>query len=187
MTKQTLYNKVRSKAQLCFLLFMGGALLVGCKEKKEQPDEIAVDKGVDKPHTEIQRMNDETIDGTVTWIGGGNYSFSTVRTADESLAKVKNHDFEYYDNAIHLTVKRSDGSTFFDKRFTKQSFSSILPAQFKESGVLLGMNFEEVSGNLLKFVVSVGSPDDSYDEYFHILLTVNNYGATSTSVHKPKR
>ena len=44
-----------------------------------------------------------------------------------------------------------------------------------------------VSGNVLKFVVSVGSPDDSYDEYFHILLTVNNYGATNTSVHKPKR
>lgn len=187
MTKQTLYNKVRSKAKLCFLLFMGVLSLASCKEKKEQPEEIVVDKVMDKPHTETQRMTDETINGDVSWIGGGKYSYSTVRTADESLPKVKNHDFEYFDNVIHLTVKRADGSTFFDQRFTKQSFKDILPTQFKESGVLLGMNFEEVSGNVLKFVVSVGSPDDSYDEYFHILLTVNNYGATSKSVHRQKR
>ena len=107
MVKTTLYNKVRSKAQLCFLLFMGVVLMVGCKEKQEQSEEIVVDKVVDKPHTEIQRMNDETIDGTVTWIGGGKYSYSTVRTADESLAKVKNHDFEYYDNNGVLTKRIS--------------------------------------------------------------------------------
>ena len=187
MIYKRIYNKVRSKAILCFLLFIGVLTFVSCKEKKEQAEEIVVDKVVDKPNTETQRMTDETINGEVTWIGGGRYTYSTVRTADESLAKVKNHDFEYYDNAIHLTVKRADGSTFFDKRFTKQSFMSILPTQFKESGVLIGMNFEEVSGNVLKFVVSVGSPDDSYDEYFHILLTVNNYGATDVSVHRPKR
>ena len=54
MVKRRLYNKVRSKAQLCFLLFMGGALLVGCKEKKEQPDEIVVDKVMDKLVTLIE-------------------------------------------------------------------------------------------------------------------------------------
>ena len=103
------------------------------------------------------------------------------------MPKVKNHDFTYNDNTVQLTIRRSDGSVFYDRTFSKKDFQSILPTQFKENGVLLGMNFEEASGNVLKFVVSVGSPDDSYDEYFHILMTVNNFGSISTSVYKAKR
>lgn len=146
-----------------------------------------MDKVVDKPHNEVQSMSDENINGDVKWIGGGSYKYSVTRKVSESLPKVKNHDFTYYDNTIQLVIRRSDGSVFYDKAFSKKDFMSLLPTQFKENGVLLGMNFEDVSGNVLKFVVSVGSPDDSYDEYFHILMTVNNFGAINTSVYKQKR
>lgn len=163
------------------------ALLPSCKESKPQTEEIVVDKVVDKPHNEVQSMSDENINGDVEWIGGGSYKYSVSRRMSESLPKVKNHDFTYYDNTVQLTIRRSDGSVFYDRTFSKKDFQSILPTQFKENGVLLGMNFEEASGNVLKFVVSVGSPDDSYDEYFHILMTVNNFGSISTSVYKAKR
>lgn len=163
------------------------ALLPSCKESKPQTEEIVVDKVVDKPHNEVQSMSDENINGDVEWIGGGSYKYSVSRQKSESLPKVKNHDFTYYDNTIQLIIRRSDGSVFYDRTFSKKDFQSILPAQFKDNGVLLGMNFEEASGNVLKFVVSVGSPDDSYDEYFHILMTVNNFGSISTSVYKAKR
>lgn len=180
-------NMVRGKQSVCFLLFVFMLTVVcSCKEKKE-PEEIVVDKVIDKPRTDTEVMQDETMTGEVTWIGGGNYSYSISRTSDESLPKVTNHDIPYYDNSIQLVVKRADGSVFFDKSFTKQSFGETLPEQFRKDGVLLGMNFEEVSGNVLKFVVSIGSPDDSYDEYYHILVTVNNYGSTSYGVYKAKR
>lgn len=181
-----LIYRVRSK-DFCFLLFVFGLFcLASCKEKKAQ-EEIVVDKVIDKPQTETLRMSDENINGEFTWIGGGKYTYSVLRQANESLSKVDNHDTEYYDNEVHLVVKRADGSAFYDKTFTKKNFNETLPAQFRESGVLLGMNFEEVAGNELKFVVSVGSPDDSYDEYFHVLVKVSNYGTTSYSVYKAKR
>ena len=184
---QALYCKnARSKGLLCFLLFMGTLTLFSCKEKKE-PEEIVVDKVMDKPRTETQSMADENINGEMKWIGGARYTYSIERSADESLPKVENHDLEDYDNSVHRVIKRSDGTVFFDRSVTKKSLGDALPVEFRESGVLLGMNFEEASGNTVKYVVSVGSPDDSYDEFYYILMTINNYGNVSYSVHKNKR
>ena len=70
MNMQALYCKnARSKGLLCFLLFMGTLMLFSCKEKKE-PEEIVVDKVMDKPRTETQSMADENINGEMKWIGG---------------------------------------------------------------------------------------------------------------------
>ena len=55
----------------------------------------------------------------------------------------------------------------------------MLPQQFKEHGVLLGMNLDKAEGNSLRFIVSVGSPDDSNEEFYYVVMRLNNFGATS--------
>ena len=46
------------------------------------------------------------------------------------------------------------------------------------------MNLEKVDGNNLRFVVSVGSPDENNEEFYLIMLTVNNQGQTKTETYQ---
>ncbi len=178
---------VRIYSRVCILLALVAVVVIQSCGKKEKPKDIIVEKVKDKPRTEDVKMSSETLNGEFEWIGGSKYSYSIQRSASSSMAKVKNHDVRYFDNEIHLVVRRSDGTVFFDKTFTKANFSPALPKQFHDSGVLLGMNFEKANGNVLNFVVSVGSPDDSYDEFFYVLMTLDNYGNTKASVYKAHR
>ena len=166
---------------LCAMLMT--VVMASCKEKKE-PEEIIIEKVVDKPQPEEQEMSDEKLDGGFEWIGGASYTYTILRKPSSALRKVKNHDVTYTDNEITLVVKRADGTVFFEKKFTKANFAPALPKQFNDNGVLLGMNFEKAAGNNLNFVVSVGSPDDSYDEFFYVFMTLDNYGNTKATVYK---
>lgn len=151
-----------------------------CK-KKEQTDDIIVDKVIEKPQEGPENMPESEQSGSVTWISGGEYSYTISRKADNALPIVTNHDKQYHDNSITLTVNRADGSQFFQKTFSKTNFAPVLPKQFKDNGVLLGMNLDKVDGNNLLFVVSVGSPDQNYEEFYCVQMTLTNLGATSAS------
>ena len=67
----------------------------------------------------------------------------------------------------------------FKKTFTKANFAPALPPQSKEHGVLLGMSLNKAEGNNLRFIVSVGSPDDSNEEFYYVVMKLSNFGATS--------
>lgn len=151
--------------------------LTSCKNKT-QDDNIIVDKVVTKKIVATQRMEDSEQNGSFQWIKGADYRYNILRSASDSLARVVNHDIPYNDNSITLTVKRTDGSVFFTKSFTKENFSPVLPKQFMESGVLLGMNFEKVVGNEVFFVVSVGSPDENNEEFCYAQMVLDNLGNT---------
>lgn len=152
---------------------------LSCKERKKTEEDIIVEKVVAKPQSEPGRMERDERNGSVTWIGGAEYSYSIVRATDNSLPVVENHGRKYHDNNIQLSVYRADGTVFFQKTFTKENFSPILPSQFKEHGVLLGMNLDKAEGNNLRFIVSVGSPDDSNEEFYYVVMKLSNFGATS--------
>ncbi len=153
-------------------------LLVSCGKKKEQTEDIIVEKVVEKPQASVSRMPDLNLDGTTKWVGGAMYSYELHRTSNDSLRQVENHGVKYHDNEVKLTVRRSNGSVFFQKTFTKSNFANVLPSSFKESGVLLGVNFDKVDGNNMLFVASVGSPDDTMEEFYNVLLVLDNFGAT---------
>lgn len=155
------------------------ATVTSCKKQNKAEEDIIVEKIVEKPQDTPQRMERDERNGSVKWIGGSEYTYNIIREANDSLAMVENHGTKYHDNAIRLTVYRADGSTFFKKTFTKANFSPALPTQFREHGVLLGMNLDKAEGNNLRFVVSVGSPDDSTEEFYYVTMNLNNYGATS--------
>lgn len=151
--------------------------VVSCK-KKEQQEDIIVEKVIEKPQEGPKSMAADEQSGSANWISGAEYIYIIKRAAKQELPVVTNHDVQYYDNAIQLTVKRGDGSVFFEKSFTKANFSPVLPKESKENGVLLGMSFDKVDGNELIFIVSVGSPDETNEEFYYARMALNNLGST---------
>lgn len=125
--------------------------------------------------------------GSVKWIGGAEYSYTITRNSKDSLGVIENNGVKYYDNSISLVVRRVDGTVFFQKTFTKANFAPVLPKMFKESGILLGMSLQEAVNNELHFVVSIGSPDESNEETFYVLMPLDNFGATRAEEYKEKK
>lgn len=124
-------------------------------------------------------MPEDKQTGSVSWISSSEYSYAITRKADKELPIVKNHDKEYYDNSVDVVITRADGSKFFEKKFSKTNFAPALPKEFKENGVLLGISFEKAEGNYLMFVVSVGSPDETNEEFYYARLKISNLAVTS--------
>lgn len=164
---------------------MAAFSFVSCKSEKKT-DDIIVEKIVEKPQTGPQRMGNDETNGSVTWIGGAEYSYTILRQASDSLGIIENHNKKYYDNTVKLVVKRTDGTVFFQKKFSKTNFSNVLPNNISKTGVLLGMKFVEAVGNELHFVVGVGSPDESYEEFYYVQMTLDNFGGTKAEEFKEK-
>ncbi|MBR4379112.1 MAG: DUF4738 domain-containing protein [Prevotella sp.] len=152
--------------------------IVSCK-KKEQEEDIIVEKVIEKPQEGPESMPEDKQTGSVSWISNSEYSYAITRKADKELPIVKNHDKEYYDNSVDVVITRADGSKFFEKKFSKTNFAPALPKEFKENGVLLGISFEKAEGNYLMFVVSVGSPDETNEEFYYARLKISNMSVTS--------
>ena len=163
---------------------IAGLLLVSCGKKKEQTEDIIVEKVVEKPQDSTTKMSDLKLDGKASWINGAEYSYELYRSSTDSLPKVTNHDVEYQDNQVKLVVRRNDGSVFFQKTFTKSNFANVLPESFRKNGVLLGINFDKTDGNDMLFVASVGSPDETLEEFYYVQLVLNNFGATRAEEYK---
>ena len=152
--------------------------IVSCK-KKEQEEDIIVEKVIEKPQEGPESMPEDKQTGSVSWVSNSEYSYAITRKADKELPIVKNHDKEYYDNSVDVVITRADGSKFFEKKFSKTNFAPALPKEFKENGVLLGISFEKAEGNYLMFVVSVGSPDETNEEFYYARLKISNMAVTS--------
>ena len=150
--------------------------LVSCKKEK-QTDDIIVDRVVEKKQNAPQAMEDYNIKNDVKWINGATYHYDISRHAN-SNSVVENHDTKYYDNSVTLTVTRTDGTTFFQKTFGKENFAPVLTQEFKDNGVLLGINFDHIEGNVMYFTVCVGSPDETNEEFYYVYMTLDNFGTS---------
>lgn len=165
------------------LVAVASACLSSCKEKNKT-DDIIVDKVVAKPQNGPESMSSSEQNGSVKWIDGNEYAYTITRAASDSLPEVENHGRKYHDNKIKLVVSRPDGTVFFQKVFSKSNFEPMLPAQFKETGVLLGMKLDKAEGNRLNFVVSFGSPDENNEEFFLVKMTLDNFGHTAADKYQ---
>ena len=178
-----IYNDMCMKTSFT-LIVLCLLLLASCGGNKRS-DEIIVERDqVEEHRPGVIGMAANTQSDNVNWISGSKYTYIITRTKDTSLPKVKNHDQDYYDNTINLVIKRDDGSICFEKKFTKKNFESVVPKSFYESGVLLGMNFYKAEGNYLKFVTSIGSPDENNEEFYLVSLTVDNLGSTKCEAYQ---
>ncbi len=159
---------------------MGGLMvcLLSCNDKKPTNVIIAPKPVVEKPQGP-QRMEQTNQQTTVDWIGK-KYQIDVKRAPADSLPKVKDESGRvYFDNLIRVKVSREDGSEFFNRVFSKRSFSDYLDENTRENGALLGIVFVEAQGDNLVFGASVGSPDALSDEYIPMVLTITRMGEVS--------
>ena len=81
---------------------------------------------------------------------------------------------QFEDNHNTLRIIRADGSVFFGRTFTKAAFDAQLDDDYRQTGILEGIVFDQVDGNNLVFAGSVSHPQT--DEYIPLVITVSNFG-----------
>ncbi|GAB6983462.1 DUF4738 domain-containing protein [Prevotella dentasini] len=166
------------------LIYIAALLAVGltaCKEEKKTSDIIT--RIVHKPETRKgpQQLSDFKYERAIEWLGS-TYTVRIRRYADRSLPMAADEDGrKYYDNRVALLILRKDGTTFFDRTFTKDDFRDFTDNQYGRHGALVGFMIDRVEGNTIYFGASVGSPDPNSDEYVPIDVAVSNNGRLSVS------
>ena len=88
------------------------------------------------------------------------------------------HEIEhlYRNNLIKVVITRKDGSTFFEKVFSKAMFESFLDEEYMRHNVLLGMVYNGRDENNLRFLGSVGRPDILTEEFVPFNVYVSRMG-----------
>lgn len=157
-----------------------------CKNKQDNSDDIIVEKIVEKPQSGDIVTPEKKSSGTVKWINGDSYNYSISITADDELPKVKIGENTYKDNNAKLSITRSDGSEFFSSKFTKNSFTGLLSGSMKDHGALVGFSFDHADESKLYFVASIGSPDESSEEFTLLQLIVDRMGTTTVAIYTPE-
>ena len=170
--KLKILSKMRN-VQWAVLAITGLVVLAGCKEKKQSQDIIAPRLEVKKPSAPI-RMQTYSDQRSVEWLGK-EYKIEVKRTPDDSLRLVKDETGQQFvDNIFTLTVKRKDGSVFFNRTFTKQSISNYLDDDYRRTGIFEGLVFDKADGDWLVFGASVGHPQT--DEYIPLVIRLSRMG-----------
>lgn len=176
----TVRNNMSTRTALIVLLGLAMAL-AGCKKKEDTT--IIVKKTQlqpEQPKTTGQ-MSVSQWSKTIDWIGA-KYLIQIERQPDKSLPLAKDETGRsYYDNVIHLTISRPDGTKFLDREFHKSDMRKYVPSSFYENGALLGLVFDRAEGGVLYFGTSVGSPDSMSDEYVPLILKIDRKGGISIS------
>lgn len=152
--------------------------LAGCSEKK-QSDVIIIDKIETPKPTAPIRMDGYHDSDVISWLGN-KYTYDIRRTPCDSLPRVKDDDGQkYVDNAVTLTISRSDGSIFLKRTFTKHFFDSALNSTISKKGILDGFVFHQVDGSILRFAASVSYPQS--DESIPIIMRIDRMGAITVA------
>ena len=166
------------------LLLLAALIAVGlgaCKEKEKSKDIITKMPQKVKQQTGPRVMASGKIpDKTISW-AGGEYTISIDREADKDLPLIEDASGnKYYDNTVHLRITRKDGTTFFDKVFSRRDFAKYTDFNYAKNWGLTGFNFDTVEGNNILFAIAIGSPDEmADDEFVPITLCINMQGETS--------
>lgn len=160
-------------------ILLAGSIIcvVACKEEQPRKEIITkmapketVTKGPKRMHENASQPR------VVDWVTG-KYTITVVPHSDPDLPLSRDESGqEYYDNKIDLKVTRADGSVFFSRTFSKADFSSLLDEKTFRDGAMLGLPFIRVEDSQLVFGASIGSPDESSDEYVPFILTISRMG-----------
>ncbi len=158
-------------------------LLVGvasCKDKPQSNIIIAHKPVVVAKQHKPRAIGDVVRNNNISWVGG-KYTVRITVKCDTSLPLATDGVTSYYDNRVNISIIRSDGSSFFNHTFTKSDFKNHVDANYYEHGALIGIIFEKVEGDKLKFAASIGNPDRSIDDFASLDITINHLGGISIS------
>ena len=164
------------------LLLMG--ILSGCgsnqKDTKEETQRMFQLESVDE-NSSLQRMQVSRINQEIA-CKGKKFKLSVERAPDGNLPHVKSNMGLFMDNSIRVKIARENGTTLFEKKFTKGDFAAYLPAKYLKRSVLEGLVFDDVRTNEKKEITLAASV--SYpmtDLYIPFILVVSQDGRLSIS------
>ncbi len=125
----------------------------------------------------------QAIEHTDTFsIRGKKYTYDFRLAPVDSLPVVMNADgSRYHDNDVTLTVRR-DSTVVLRRRFTKHSFASQVPARELQNFALVGFSFDFTHADdhsYLRFIATVGDPDEASDIFYPIEVRVAADGTYS--------
>lgn len=170
---------MKQTSLLLIAIAAAGALSLGaCKEKKKAQEPIIISREEPRKPKAPIRMQDYRQEVDAKWLGR-TYHIEVLRMPSDSLPMVSDEiGQKYVDNRISLKISREDGSVFLQKTYTKAAFQSYLDDDFRRTGILEAMIFEEVDDNRLEFAVSVVHPQ-SEDEFIPLKMTIDRMGEIS--------
>ncbi|MBQ8452165.1 MAG: DUF4738 domain-containing protein [Prevotella sp.] len=152
---------------------------ISCSKKEEKARRIVVDPPEEEQPIGTQRQEDQLQTEDVKW-QGKTYHVSIERKADESLPLVDDGTgIEYYDNRIKVTVSRQDGSTFFERSYTKGDFASFVEQATLKFRSLYAISLHEVTDGAISLVACVGSPEISSDDFQLIEIRIKPDASTT--------
>lgn len=118
---------------------------------------------------------------TIT-VRGRLYHYSFRFAPSDSLPIITNADgSRYHDNEVMLTVRR-DSTVVLRRRFTKQSFASMVPHGELQNSALVGFSYNlnhADDHSQLRFIATVGDPDETAGIYYPVELRISTDGTFS--------
>ena len=159
------------------LLAAGIMMLAACKEKKSADGGI-ITTDYEPPKPEAPIAMPATKDSKVVeWVDGRVYKVTVARTPADSLTMVINAvGQKFIDNAVKLTILRSDSTVFYNHTFTKAAFAQYMNKDYMKNALLNDIRYLECSGTDMDFVVVFNYPDAIDDESLDLKLTINSHG-----------
>ena len=170
--------------QIYIMIALVMGFMTSCQEDKKKAQEEAKRmfqiESVDE-NTGLQRMQVSKIHQDIA-CKGKKFQLLVERTPDENLPHVKSNMGLFVDNCIKVKITRENGTTLFEKTFTKKDFSVQLPAKYLSRSVLEGLVFDDVrtaENKEITLAASVSYP--MTDLYIPFILVVSQDGKLSIS------
>ncbi|MBQ8443511.1 MAG: DUF4738 domain-containing protein [Bacteroides sp.] len=159
-------------------------LMTGCSSNKKEAQEEAkrmfqiesVDENSGLQRMQVSRINQEIA------CKGKKFRLSVERVPDGNLPHVKSDMGLFMDNSIQVKITRENGTTLFEKKFTKNDFAVYLPKKYLNRSVLEGLVFDDVrttENKELTLAASVSYP--MTDLYIPFVLVVSQDGKLTIS------
>lgn len=153
-------------------------LLVACGGKSESAKEPADSVAQEAPAASDGPMADADWSSEATEkIDGHEYKIYVKRTADKEQPTLSDEQGRpYYDNEVNIKIER-DGSDFYSKTFRKEAFLDFLSASDRRTVMLLGIAYDCVGDEGLRFGAQLGQPGSESGPIF--TLTIATDGTAS--------
>ena len=162
---------------LISILLVG--LLTGCgdskKDTKKETQRMFQLESVDE-NIGLQRMQVSKISQEIV-CKGKKYQLYVDRTPDEKLPQVKSEMGLFMDNRIQVKITRENGTSLFEKTFTKNDFAVYLPEKYLKRSVLEGLVFDDVrTGERKEIILAASVSYPMTDFYIPFVLQVSQDG-----------
>lgn len=132
--------------------------------------------------TGIISLRDYSISDTIA-IGGKIFNYTyTLEHVDTLPILINPQGLEYHESRVSIKVTRGD-EQIFNKKFLKNNFREIVPADFLKTSTMIGVNYNftkrDEDRTALYFIVTVGDPDETSDMAFPLELKIAPDGTYS--------